>query len=92
MKQSIQAHDIPEIPNNKVGIDVAEINDKTFQNVEKMFLLNNKSTREKTKVFKFLFRTHGIPEVIIVDNNPFHSHEFKEFSNDWKFSIDYKVL
>ncbi|XP_065226097.1 uncharacterized protein LOC135849531 isoform X2 [Planococcus citri] len=39
------------------------------------------------KLLKINFANHGIPKVMIADNVPFNSQEFKSFANDWNFEI-----
>ncbi|KAG8234821.1 hypothetical protein J437_LFUL015222 [Ladona fulva] len=79
MKVSMLAHDIPEIPFNKIGVDIAEAKDK-------IYLIVDISTAGVIKVLKTFFGTHGIPEILIVYNNAFGSYEFKAFANNWKLS------
>jgi len=36
---------------------------------------------------KTVFATHGIPNILVCDNQPYNSYECKEFANKWHFKI-----
>ncbi|XP_050063224.1 uncharacterized protein K02A2.6-like [Aphis gossypii] len=45
--------------------------------------LKSKTSGEVIKKLKKIFSRFGIPKIIIADNNPFNSLEFKTFTKDW---------
>lgn len=91
-KEPLHPHAIPERPFEKIGIDLME-----FRNVHYLVLIdyyskwieiekvNNKSINEIKQKLKLLFAKFGIPCIIVSDNSPFNSFEFKSFAKEWDF-------
>lgn len=52
------------------------------------FKLNNKTSSSVICKLKELFSRFGIPKLIIADNVPFSSYEFKQFARSWNFEIE----
>ena len=55
----------------------------TSQNTQKWF----QSHLATIKVMKATFACHGIPNTVVADNMPFNSAEFREFLQQWHFTI-----
>lgn len=49
--------------------------------------LKSKNSFEIVSVLKKIFSIHGIPVIMISDNMPFNSLQFKNFSIDYSFKI-----
>lgn len=85
---------LPNSPFNKVGTDILEYKglsyllvidyDSKFIDVKQ---LRNKSSYEIIKSWAEIFSRWGIPKIVIGDNNPFNSHECREFSRRLNFEI-----
>lgn len=93
-RKTIINHQIPELPFNKVGIDIAEYEGKNYLILVDYFskwlevkTLKNKTATECIRKLKKIFSTHGIPEIVVSDNMPFGSHEYKQFAKEWNFTI-----
>lgn len=92
-------HRIPNLPFERVGIDIFEldINEKrrkfliTVDHFSDYFEIDElKDTKSKTiiDVCRKNFSRHGIPLICISDNAPnLISSEFKQFANNWEFTI-----
>jgi len=87
-------HTIPEIPFNKVGVDIAEkagINYLVvfdyFSRWIEIVKLNGKTSFDIINKLKDIFSHNGIPATIIADNVPFNSYEFRNFAQEWNFKI-----
>lgn len=80
-------HEVPELPFQKVSIDLFEFNglphlvivDNLSKWLEIKKLLN-KSSKAVIDALREVFSTHGIPEVIMGDNNPLNSYECHEYA------------
>lgn len=90
IKKPIKSHDIPVIPFYKIGMDIAECFGKSYLVVIDYYSrwlevvkLKSKTSGEIIKKLKKIFSRFGIPKIIIADNNPFNSLEFKTFTKDW---------
>lgn len=86
-KEPLLSHDIPLLPFNKVGIDIADVQGKPFLIVMDYYskwieflALKSKTAKSVTEVLKDLFSRLGIPRTMISDNVPFNSMEFREFA------------
>lgn len=93
-KQTLICHELPNRPFEKIGLDIATCRGKDFLVVMDYFSkwldiisLRNKTSTEIIAALRTLFSNHGIPEVVIADNMPCSSFEFKNFANAWKFVI-----
>nr|XP_022906822.1 uncharacterized protein K02A2.6-like [Onthophagus taurus] len=94
VKEPLYNHELPDLPFNKIGLDIAEYGRQnylvTVDYLSKwidIIPLNSKSIEEIEKKLIILFSTHGIPKQIICDNNPFNSHNFRTFAIEWNFEI-----
>ncbi|XP_055381628.1 uncharacterized protein K02A2.6-like [Condylostylus longicornis] len=87
-------HDIPEMPFSKIGLDIMELNAKSFLIIGDYYSkyldiipLYNKTARTIIEKLKVVFSYHGIPNIVIADNMPFNSYLFKEFAKKYDFKI-----
>lgn len=94
-KEKITQHTMPELPFQKIGADVCEVEGKNYTVIVDYFSkwievkqINSKTAAIIIKVMKTTFATHGIPERLIADNMPFASAEFREFAKSWNFEIN----
>ena len=93
-KNELMNHDIPDIPFDKVGVDIAHYGGKDYLIIVDYFSrwvevskLKWKTAQEIIKKCKKIFGRFGIPSVLIADNVPFNSLQFKIFSKDWGIEI-----
>lgn len=92
-RQPLLSHEIPDLPFNKVGVDVAHFAGRDYLVLVDYYSkwIEVKSLRNKTagyiiKKLLSIFCTHGVPRYIVSDNMPFGSFEFVQFSR--KFDIE----
>ncbi|XP_044748562.1 uncharacterized protein K02A2.6-like [Coccinella septempunctata] len=93
-KEELKHHEIPEIPWNKLGIDILYLGSQMFllvvdyytKWVELIKLEHNAHSISVVNILKTLFGRFGIPAVIISDGGPqFSSLAFNNFSKKWGF-------
>lgn len=92
-KQPLLSHELPELPFNKLGMDVAHFAGRDYLVVVDYYSkwievapLKNKTAENIIQKLKLIFCIHGIPRFIVCDNMPFGSFEFAQFSQ--KFDIE----
>ena len=86
-------HDIPEIPWEKVGVDLFSLYHKEYVAVVdynskfiEMAQLRDESAKCVIDNVKKIFSRHGIPRIVQSDNgSQFTSNEFKQFATSWDF-------
>lgn len=93
-KEPLLPHDIPDIPFNKVGVDILYFQGKDYLVLKDYFSkwleivpLKLKTADSIIAVLKNIFSTHGIPKQVVADNMPFNSFRFKEFASHWNFEV-----
>nr|XP_047122941.1 uncharacterized protein K02A2.6-like [Hydra vulgaris] len=81
-KEKIIQHDIPDLPWSKVGSDIYELHGKIYVIVIDYFskFIENSIIPDKTAF-------SGIPSSLNVDNNPYNSTEFLNFSKEYGFNF-----
>ena len=92
-KETLQSHDVPMRPWEKVGTDLFSLDDKdylvtvdyysNFWEIDKL-----SDTRSKTVINKLKahFARYGIPDQVVSDNGPqYSSDDFAMFAHDWGF-------
>ncbi len=87
-------HKAPEIPWEKVGVDLFELNRQTFliavDYYSGLFEVEDMTSTVASRVITVLksgFARHGIPITVMSDNGPpFNSESFHEFSEEWDFN------
>lgn len=93
-RQKLIPHEVPQRPFQKIGVDILEFGAAAFlilvdyysKWIEVASLASKKSSAV-IEAMKGIFAVHGIPEVVMADNQPFNSVECREFSNEWDFKI-----
>ena len=93
-KEPMIAHEIPDRPWQKLGSDLFEHKGKTYLLVVDYYskyietsLLQDKTAGTVIMHMKSIFARHGIPEVLVSDNMPYNSREFKDFASSWGFKL-----
>uniref|UniRef100_A0A803SS84 Gypsy retrotransposon integrase-like protein 1 n=1 Tax=Anolis carolinensis TaxID=28377 RepID=A0A803SS84_ANOCA len=91
-KEPLKPHEIPEGPWQKVGVDIFEQDNRSFLLVIDYFSkypevvsLPDKTARTVIVKMKSVFARHGTPLIVVSDNMPFASQEFKVFAKEWGF-------
>ncbi|KAK3927232.1 hypothetical protein KUF71_015538 [Frankliniella fusca] len=86
--------DIPDLPYEQVAVDILEYKGQFYLVVIDSYSkwldaieLKNKTSQSVIDVLQFLFSIHGIPRVVLADNNPFKSHVCTEFAKKLNFTI-----
>uniref|UniRef100_A0A8D9AL31 Uncharacterized protein K02A2.6 n=1 Tax=Cacopsylla melanoneura TaxID=428564 RepID=A0A8D9AL31_9HEMI len=82
----MQSNHIPARPWEQIASDLLEFGGKTFLVIFDYFSkwieilpLVRKTSQDLINMFKFVFSYHGIPELLLSDNMPYSSFEFKKF-------------
>ena len=92
-KETLQPHEIPTRPWQRVGTDLFSWNGKEYLLVTDYYSLFPEVTRLRSTTsaavidtLKSLFARHGTPDVLVSDNGPqYDSEEFQKFCGDWNF-------
>ncbi|XP_055842401.1 uncharacterized protein K02A2.6-like [Episyrphus balteatus] len=92
-KESLIPHELPDLPFQKVGLDLFEWKKELYfllvdyySKYIEIAKLKSYKASEIIVNLKSIFARHGIPSQVISDNGPpFNSAEFKDFADDWKF-------
>ncbi|XP_048747335.2 uncharacterized protein K02A2.6-like [Ostrea edulis] len=92
-KQPLKPHPVPLRPWQKLGLDLFELNRKSFLTVVDYFSkffeiceLQSTTSSSIIKKLKPIFARHGIPEELISDNAPnLVSDEFRKFATEYGF-------
>lgn len=94
IKQPLILHEVPAIPFFKICMDIFEFGSKNYLVVTDYFSkyinvlkLKNKTAIEVIENLKQVFSKHGIPNQIIVDNQPFGSNIFRQFANQYDMEV-----
>ena len=96
VKEPLIPHEIPEIPFQKVAMDIM-----TYQGHDYLVLVDyyskypelarlsyGKSASVIITHLNSIFARHGIPEVIVADNMPFNSLQFRQFASEWGIQVN----
>ena len=85
-KMPLKSHEIPNRPWAKLGIDIAELFGDIYLIVVDYYSkwieikrLKNKTCKEIINKFECISSYHGYPDIVISDNSPFNSLEFREY-------------
>lgn len=94
VKGPLLSHEIPELPFNKVGVDIAEHAGNSYLIVIDYYSrwveickLKYKTSTCVIQKLKEIFSKYGIPKTMVRDNMPFGSIEFIKFAKEWQFEI-----
>jgi transposase InsO family protein len=92
-KEPLMPHPTPTRPWQKVGVDVF-----TFERTDYLLTtdylsgffeverLPSKTVADITYCLRQHFARHGIPEVVMTDNSPFNSADFRKFAKQYEFT------
>lgn len=93
-KEPLISHDIPNKPFSKVASDLCEYGKQSYLVIYDYYSkwlevlpVKSKTSEEVIRKFKYVFATHGIPDILVADNMPYASYEFKKFSDTFKFQV-----
>ena len=93
-REPLMSHSVPNYAWQKVGADIFTLNGKDYliivdyySKYPEVSTIEYKSASHVVEKFKSVFARHGIPEVLIADNNPFNSREMHKFAEEWNFAI-----
>ena len=93
-KEPLLPHPVPTHPWEKVGVDYITLDGKDFllivdyySKYPEVLQVTSKTAQTTIAKLKMIFARHGIPKIVIADNMPFNSKEFKTFSKSWDFQI-----
>ena len=93
-KEPLHPHKAPEIPWEKVGVDLFDMDRQTFliavDYYSGLFEVQDMTSTVASRVITVLkswFARHGIHITVMSDNcPPFNSESFQEFSDEWDFN------
>ena len=93
-KEPLLPHPVPTRPWEKVGVDYFTLDGKDFLLVVDYFSkfpevlqVTSKTAQATIAKLKIIFARHSIPQVVMADNMPFSSKEFKVFAKSWDFHL-----
>ncbi|XP_067932991.1 uncharacterized protein [Watersipora subatra] len=88
-------HDVPELPWNKVGIDIMDFRNKSYLIVVDFYsyyleirLISHKKSEDVVATLKSIFAVYGVPVEVIAENMPFSSYAMRNFASEWEFNIN----
>lgn len=88
-KEPMIAHEIPDIPFQKIACDILEFATKSYLVIIdfyskwiELIKLKNKTAGEINFQLLKVFASYGIPKIIIADNMPFGSYECRNFAKE----------
>ncbi|KAE8739129.1 hypothetical protein FOCC_FOCC015358 [Frankliniella occidentalis] len=88
------SHDIPNLPYQQVATDILDFHGDyylvvidTYSKWIDAIRMPNKTSEAVIDILKFLFAVHGIPCVVLADNNPFKSYKCAEFAKELNFKF-----
>ena len=89
-KEPLMQHEIPELPFLNVAMDFLTFQGEDYLAVgyyyskfPELCPVKRKTAKCLISHCKSIFARHGIPEIIVADNQPFNSFEFKQFCKLW---------
>ena len=93
-KEPLLPHPIPTHPWQKVGIDFFALGGKDFllivdyySKYPEVMQMCSKTAQATIAKLKMVFARHGIPEIVMADNMPFNSRDFRAFARSWQFQV-----
>ena len=93
-REPIKQHEVPDYPWLKLGADLFHFGNKDYLLVVDYYskfpevsCLNTKSAQSVILALKPILARNGIPEVLVADNMPFASVEFRTFAKQWNFHV-----
>jgi len=93
-KQPLIPHPIPEYPWQKVGCDIFTFKGRDhllvvdyFSKFCEVVKLKSKTASAVINKLQTIFSRFGVPEIVMADNMPFASLEFRKFADMWNFQV-----
>ena len=93
-REPLIPHEVPELPWNKVGMDILEFQSKSFLVVVDFYShfpelrqLQQKRSTDVIAALKAIFAIHGVPVEVVADNMPFGSLQLADFAKSWGFNV-----
>jgi hypothetical protein len=93
-KEPLLPHDVPDLPWNKVAMDIMEYKSNSYlvvvdcySHFPELRLIRKKTADDVILALKSIFSVHGIPVTIIADNMPFNSQAMLKFATEWCFTV-----
>ena len=94
IKEPMQPHIAPELAWQKVGSDIMNFKGKDYLVVVDYFSkypelspLKDKTASTIIMKLKSIFARHGIPGILMSDNMPYASSEFRTFAKEWGIEL-----
>lgn len=94
-KHEYLSREIPKLPYERVSADILDFGGKSYLVVNDAYSkwidiaqLKGKSAEDVMDACKSIFSTHGDPQILLVDNVPFGSREFRNFAKD-RFELQF---
>jgi RNase H-like domain found in reverse transcriptase/Integrase zinc binding domain len=91
-KEPLMPHTVPSRAWETIAADILEYKGNSYLVIKdyyskwlELLHLKNKTAKELIGKFKSIFSRIGIPDMLMSDNMPFSSAEFKTFANTWHF-------
>lgn len=93
-KEPMQTHEIPQLPFQRVGMDIMQITPTEkylitvdhFSDFFELDYIKDMNSKTIIEICKTNFSRHGTPEVVVTDNGTsFVSMEFRSFASSWEF-------
>lgn len=95
-KHSLKPHTIPTLPFQKIGIDFLDFQGRSYlvaidyySKWIELFHARDKTANSVMTILNKIFSIHGIPKIIISDNQPFNSFALKNFATLMNFDFIY---
>lgn len=93
-REPLIPHVVPELPWNKLGMDIMDFQNKSYlivvdfhSHYPELRLISHKKSEDVIAALKSIFAVHGVPVEVIADNMPFSSYAMKNFADEWGFNI-----
>jgi len=93
-KEPLLSHPVPNRSWERLGADILEFDHKYYlvvadyySNWIELLHISNKSASEIISKFMSIFAGSGGRDIVVADNVPFNSIEFRNFGKDWNFEV-----
>lgn len=95
-KEPLKPYPVPLYPWQQLAVDIASFDQKDYlivvdkySNWPEVVQLSSKSAQEIIRQLANIFARHGVPEMVISDNNPFNSAAYLTFAQEWGFETKF---
>ncbi|XP_022164853.1 uncharacterized protein K02A2.6-like, partial [Myzus persicae] len=93
-KEPLLSNPVPNRSWERLGADILEFDHKYYlvvvdyySNWIELLHISNKSASEIISKFMSIFARFGSPDIVVADNVPFNSIEFRNFGKAWNFEV-----